>query len=154
MQPRTRAAVNTGRFQVRRPYSTNVHRDTLDNAQERPLNFGYGGSMPPCRLRRRKFSKIWLRNGAFWSTEKCSFSHVIAFLIFHPFFQGVSWPHLPLCADAHDNTADHRWPIVYNVCQVCSRHLAERTVCHTVAQAGFLVTFSKQFPALFSDTSE
>jgi len=23
------------------------------------------------------------------------------FFIFHPFFQGVSWPHLPLCANVH-----------------------------------------------------
>ena len=27
------------------------------------------------------------------------------FLIFHPYFQGVSWPHLPLCADARGTIA-------------------------------------------------
>ena len=32
--------------------------------------------------------------------ENCSFS-CFRFLIFHPFFQGFSWPYLPLCADAH-----------------------------------------------------
>ena len=31
--------------------------------------------------------------------ENCFFA-CFRLLIFHPFFQGVSWPHLPLCADA------------------------------------------------------
>jgi len=69
--------------------------------------------------------KIWLRNGAFevylnkyvvsiapFSTpaftppltphsENCSFLHVFAFYFFIHFSRGVSWPHLPLHADAH-----------------------------------------------------
>ena len=28
---------------------------------------------------------------------------MFSLFIFHPFFQGVSWPHLPLCTDAHDS---------------------------------------------------
>ena len=88
----------------------------------------FRGPMPPWRLRRRKFwkfdyemvhSEIYLNKYvvsiAPFSTpacprllskyniniENCSFC---VFLIFHPFFQGggwVSWPYLPLCADAH-----------------------------------------------------
>ena len=33
--------------------------------------------------------------------QKTALFCMFSFLIFHPFFQGVSWPHLPLCADAH-----------------------------------------------------
>ena len=28
---------------------------------------------------------------------------MFSLFIFHPFFQGVNWPHLPLCTDAHDS---------------------------------------------------
>ena len=86
------------------------------------------GSMPPCRLRRKKFWKfdyemvhlkyIWINNVvsiAPFSTPACLGLHLkilhkhrkliffacFRFLIFHPFFQKVSWPHLPLCAAAH-----------------------------------------------------
>ena len=33
--------------------------------------------------------------------RKLVFFACFRFLFFHPFLQGVSWPHLPLCADAH-----------------------------------------------------
>ena len=57
------------------------------------------GSMPPCRLRRRKFYHPYPHP----PFRKLLFSACFRFLIFHPFFHGggVSWPHLPLCADAH-----------------------------------------------------
>ena len=94
--------------------------------QERPQDFGYGvnAPLPP---EAKKNLKIWLRNGAFvcwinnvvsiapFSTPACLGLHLkilhkhrkliffacFRFLIFHPFFQKVSWPHLPLCAAAH-----------------------------------------------------
>ena len=63
------------------------------------------------------FLKIWLRNGAFWSisqyldkyvvsmapfsTHACSFCMFSLFNFSSIFPGGVSWPHLPLCADAH-----------------------------------------------------
>ena len=83
---------------------------------------GFNAPLPP---ETKKLLKIWLRNGAFWSISeyicgqhtavlytclpwllsKYSINVIFAcfrFLIFHQFFQGgVSWPHLPLCADAH-----------------------------------------------------
>ena len=60
------------------------------------------GSMPPCRLRQRKFWKFdyemvhseVLKNALFFCMFLlCNFSSI--------FPRGVSWPHLPLCADAH-----------------------------------------------------
>ena len=86
------------------------------------------GSMPPCRLRRRKFwkfdyemvhSEVNLNKRVVSiapfstpacpdcsqniniNTENCSLFCMFSLLVFHPFFQGVSRPHLPLCADAH-----------------------------------------------------
>ena len=50
--------------------------------------------MPPCRLRQRKLVHSEVLKNAFFACFR--------FSIFHPFFQGVSWPNLPLCADAHD----------------------------------------------------
>ena len=38
---------------------------------------------------------------AFTPIQKTALFACFRFLIFHPFFQGVSWPHLPLYADAH-----------------------------------------------------
>ena len=79
--------------------------------------------MPPCRLRRIKFrkfdyetvhSEVYLNKYAVstapFSTlspppptpiEKTALFACFRFLIFRPFFQGVSWPRLSLCADAH-----------------------------------------------------
>ena len=37
--------------------------------------------------------------------RKLLFFACFRFLIFHPFSRGVSWPHLPLCADAHAHFA-------------------------------------------------
>ena len=45
---------------------------------------------------------------------KLLFFACFRFLISHAVFQGVSWPHLPLCADAHDA------PLLYRDC--CCRH--------------------------------
>jgi len=120
--------------------------------------FWLGGSMPPCRLRRRKFWKfdyemvhfeVYLNKyvvsiapfstsacpdcsqNIYINIEICSFFACFRFLIFHLFFQrGVSWPHLPLCADAHGQrlvypdtdhealfTADEiNWTGVLNAC--------------------------------------
>jgi len=36
--------------------------------------------------------------------QKTAIFACFRFLIFHPFLQGVSWPHLPLCADAYAST--------------------------------------------------
>ena len=52
--------------------------------------------------------------------ESCSFLHVFAFLIFHPFFQGVSCPHLPLCADAHASVSSL---LTYNVAVTYHHHI-------------------------------
>ena len=51
--------------------------------------------MPPCE---EIFLKFWLRNGAFWSTEKCCILHFFRFLIFHPFSHGGQLtPFAPMC---------------------------------------------------------
>ena len=81
--------------------------------------FWLGGSLPPCRLRRRnvwKFdyemvhSEVYLNkyvcvvSTSPFSTppfRKLLFFACFRYLIYHSFFQGVSWPHLPPCADAH-----------------------------------------------------
>ena len=42
----------------------------------------------------------WLLSKYNMNIENCCFLHVFAFLFFIHFFQGGSWPHLPLCADA------------------------------------------------------
>ena len=87
------------------------------------------GSMPPCRLRRRKVGKFdyeivhsevylnkYVVSIASFSTPACpncsqniqktALFACFRFLIFHPFFQGggVSWPHLSLCAGADDSS--------------------------------------------------
>ena len=36
--------------------------------------------------------------------QKTALFACFRFVIFYPYFQGVSWPHLPLCADAYDRT--------------------------------------------------
>ena len=59
---------------------------------------GVNAPLPP---EAKKILKIWLRNGAFWSTEKCCFC-VFSLFNFSSISRGVSWPHLPLCADAHE----------------------------------------------------
>ena len=43
----------------------------------------------------------WLLSKYNINREKCSVLHVVAFKFFLHFSRGVSWPHLPLCADAH-----------------------------------------------------
>jgi len=71
--------------------------------------------MPPCRLTRSKFwkfvyemvhSEVYLNK---YVVSIAPFSHPYSencffacfrFFIFDPFSRGVSWPHLPLCADA------------------------------------------------------
>ena len=65
--------------------------------------------MPPCRLKRRK---LWKFDYEMVHSEVLKNALFVCFrsLIFHPFFQGVSWPHLPLCADAHAS-AFTRWGI-------------------------------------------
>ena len=52
------------------------------------------GSMPPCRLRRRKFSKFDYEMVHSEVLKNALFA-CFRFLIFHPFFQGVSWPICP-----------------------------------------------------------
>jgi len=84
--------------------------------------FWLGVSMPPCRLRWRKFwnffyevvhSEVYLTKYvvsiAPFSTsacpdcsQNCSFWMFSFFFNFSSSFQGVSWPHLPLCADSLD----------------------------------------------------
>ena len=83
------------------------------------------GSMPPCRLRGRKFWKFdyemvrsevyvnkYVVSIAPFSTPAFTpiphsgnycFFCIFSLSNFHPFFQeGVSWLHLPQCADAHE----------------------------------------------------
>jgi len=81
-----------------------------------------GQSVPSCRLRRRKFwkfeyemvhSEVYLNkyvvSVAPFSIptpfRKLLFFVCFCFLIFYPSFRGVSWPHLPLCVDAHGTIA-------------------------------------------------
>ena len=76
------------------------------------------GSMPPCRLRRIFFENLttkwcilkyiginmwsaWRRSPYNPPFRKLLFFACFRFLIFYPFFQGASWPDLPLCSDAH-----------------------------------------------------
>ena len=58
--------------------------------------------MPP----EAKILKIWLRR-VYSEVLKNAFFACFCLLIFHPFFlEGVSWPHLPLCADARAHGRD------------------------------------------------
>ena len=95
--------------------------------------FRLRGSIPPCRLRRRKLWKfdyemvhsevhVYLNKYVVsiapfstpacpdWSqniklTEKTAlFCMFFAFWFFIHFSRGFSWPHLPLCANAHEQT--------------------------------------------------
>ena len=99
--------------------------DALSRAS---AGFWLGGPMPPLHLRRIKFwkfdyemvhSEVYLNKyvvsiAPFSPTpfRKLLFLHVFAFLIFHLFFQGVSWPHLPLggrpCAPSILSTVHNR----------------------------------------------
>ena len=58
------------------------------------------GDQWPLAAWAKKILKIRLRNGAFWSAEKCSFCMFLLFN-FSSIFQGVSWPHFPLCAPTY-----------------------------------------------------
>ena len=98
--------------------------------------------MPPCRLRRRNFwkfdyemahSEVYMNKyvvslapfstsacpGCSQNIQKTVVFACFRFLIFHRFF---TWPHLPLCADAHDlhepidsgmTTQFHQWPCTW-----------------------------------------
>jgi len=105
--------------------------------------------MAPCRLRQRKSWKseegysrkrVMINNNNnnnnhqldyhsyhFIPTpiQKTALFACFRFLIFHPFFQGVSWPHLPLCADAH--VCCTVWTI---------RHLLNYTILTTQMESG------------------
>jgi len=61
------------------------------------------GSVPPCRLRRRKFWKFDYEMVHSEVLKNALVLHVFAFYFFVHFSRGgVSWPHLPLCAEVHD----------------------------------------------------
>ena len=94
--------------------------------------------MPPCRLRRSKcwkldyetvHSEVYLNKyvvsiapfstPAFTPTPftKLLFFACFRLLIFHPFSRGVSWLHLPLCADTHGPVCCRRYIIpVFRLC--------------------------------------
>ena len=60
-------------------------------------------------------------------SQKLLFFACFRFLFFHPFSTGVSWPHLPLCADAYVYTT--RWDVSwYGNCGDLQTTLVERDV--------------------------
>ena len=82
-----------------RPNNNHAQYHHIVKNVSRILVRGVNAPLPP---EAKKILKIWLRNGAFWSTEKCSLFCMFLLCNFSSIFpRGVSWPHLPLCADAH-----------------------------------------------------
>ena len=104
-------------------------RGTAYGSSGTSAGFWLGGQCPLAAWDEEHFENLTIRNGAFWSIglkkicgphsavlytclpwllskyninlKKLLFFACFRFLIFHPFSRGVSWPHLPLCADAH-----------------------------------------------------
>jgi len=77
--------------------------------------------MLPCRLRRIFFENLttkWCILKYIWIFKKTALFACFRFLVFHQFSRGISWPYLPLCADAHvangENTAVSRHDAIWN----------------------------------------